>query len=169
MNLQLQQFPDFQEGIHYRRLSHQEGRGIYRFATLRCLRYHIPGIIPRGKITFHDAAGRQWFQIDKFGCLVAEDYAWNGCSPKRWVPLLGWIGTPDLTATIPASCLHDPLYQFHATRHFPLHRSECDHLFKQAIEHGGEDDIAGIYYTAVRKFGAWSPTAPEGQYSVFTP
>lgn len=147
----------------------RETNGRYRFITTRHIRFQIPGIIPRGKITFHDATRIQWLQIDPFGILLSEGYAWNGCTPKRWLPLIGWIGTPDFSATIIASALHDPLYQFHATRHFPLHRSDCDLLFKQAIQLGGEHELAAIYHAGVQKFGHWSPSSPHGEYSLFTP
>lgn len=158
--------PDFLPDVHFRQLSPREGRRRYRFTTLRHLRYRIEGLVTgRSVITFHDAVGRQWLQIDQFGALLAENYTWNGCSPKRHLPLLGWVGTPDFPSTIAASALHDALYQFHATRHFPLHRSECDDLFRDLILAAGDDDIAHLYHAGVRRFGSWSPTSPDGQYS----
>lgn len=158
--------PKLERDFHFRQLSPAEGRRIYRFKTLRHIRYPISGLVDeRSVITFHDAAGRQWLQIDRFGALIAEGYAWNGCSPKRWVPVLGWIGTPDFASTIAASLLHDALYQFHATAHFPLYRSECDALFRDIIHRAGDEEIARIYHTAVRRFGHWSPTTENGEYS----
>lgn len=158
--------PVFDEQRHFRRLTPAEGKRVYRFITTRHIRFPIPGIVPdRQAITFHDATGRQWLQLDRFGALVSEGYAWNGCTPKRWVPLLGWIGTPDYPATIPASLIHDAFYQFHATAHFPLHRSDCDAIFRDLTALGGEPDIARIYHAAVRRFGHWSATVENGEYS----
>lgn len=158
--------PTFLRDLQFRELSHTEGKNIYRFQTLRHIRFPISGLVAdRSVITFHDASGRVWLQIDRFGALIPEGYAWNGCSPKRWLPLLGWVGTPDFRETLAASLLHDALYQFHATRHFPLHRSDCDQLFHDLIAAVGSEEIAGIYYTAVRRFGHWSPTPDSGEFS----
>lgn len=158
--------PSFHRDFHFRELSHTEGRNIYRFQTLRHLRFSIRGLVnEKNVITFHDATGRQWLQLDRFGALVSENYAWNGCSPKRWLPLIGWTGTPDFTSTLAASLLHDTFYQFHATAHFPLHRSDCDAIFRDLIILAGDPDIARIYHAAVRRFGKWSPTTENGEYS----
>lgn len=158
--------PQFYRDHHFRELTHTEGRNIYRFKTLRHVRFSIRGLVEdRKTITFHDATGRQWLQIDQWGALISEDYAWNGCSPKRWVPLLGWVGTPDFSSTLAASLLHDAFYQFHATAHFPLHRSDCDALFRDLIIKAGDPDIARIYHAAVRRFGKWSPNVESGEYS----
>lgn len=158
--------PTFLRGLQFRELSHTEGRNIYRFQTLRHIRFRIDGIVPgRSVITFHDANGRQWLQLDQYGALVSEDYAWNGCSPKRWLPLVGWVGTPDFPETLAASLIHDALYQFHATRHFPLHRSDCDQVFHDLIAALGAPRIAATYFSAVRRFGHWSPATEAGEYS----
>lgn len=158
--------PDLLRGKHFRELHPvREGRCRYRYQTLRHIRFRIEGLPVSGTITFHDAAGRTWFQLDRYGALVSEGYAWNGCSPKRWVPVLGWVGTVDFEATLAASLVHDCFYQFHATRHFPLHRSDCDAIFRDLIIAEGEDEIARVYHWAVRKLGAWSPTALQGEYS----
>lgn len=164
--METMELPDFIRGKHFRELSPAEGKRIYRFQTTAHVRYPARGIVlGRSVITFHDSNGNQWLQLDRFGALVSPGYAWNGCSPKRWVPVLGWIGTPDFPSTIAASLIHDALYQFHATRHFPLHRSDCDQYLRDLIAATGAEDIAAIYYHAVRRFGSWSPAAEDGEYS----
>ena len=119
-----------ERGIHFRELSPKEGKCRYRFQTIQHVRFRMEGLVDeREVISFRDATGDQWMQIDRFGILISEGYAWNGSSPKRWVPILGWVGTPDFECTIPASLVHDALYQFHACQHMPMHRSEVDALF----------------------------------------
>ncbi|MEO5712152.1 MAG: DUF1353 domain-containing protein [Luteolibacter sp.] len=155
--------PEFALGSSYRELSHVEGRDIYRWITLRAIRVPMRGLVTRDtSIVYRDAKGREWMRMDKFGILIARDYAWNGCSPKRWLPVLGWVGTPDLKCTLLASLVHDTLYQFHPTRHFPLDRAEADAVFREIIEESGNEGIASTYYHAVREFGSWSPGNEEG-------
>lgn len=157
----------FERGEHFRELSPEEGKRIYRFITSRRVRLRIDGLAAGGRIiSFRGEDGREWMRIDRFGVVIAEGYAWNGCSPKRHVPLLGWIGTPDFKAVIGPSLFHDAFYQFSVTAHFPLHRFEVDAIFRQMIEDAGEEEIAAIYHAAVRKFGSWTGRPPGGEYSV---
>lgn len=151
--------------IDFRELSPKEGKYRLRYNALRHIRYGIRGIsalLPPGArmITFHDHAGREWLRIDQYGALLAEGYSWNGCTPKRWTWPIGWWGTPDFECTIAGSGIHDAFYQFHATKDFPLHRSECDEIFKNIIELYGEYDIAHWYHKGVQRFGSW-PAVPR--------
>ena len=161
--------PAFAEGREFRQLHPtREGARKWRFRTLKKTRLHIPGLVahPDTIISCRDHTAREWPRFDNFGIPLAEDYTWNGCTSKRWVPLFGWIGTPDFRSTHLASAVHDALYQFHAVLHFPLHRSDCDAIFKRLIELNGDEEIAHIYHRAVRRFGSWSPKSTPGLHSV---
>ena len=157
--------PPFDENVEYRQLHPtKEGKRRWRFVTNRRIRIHLKGIT-ECSIYFHDRDGKVWMTIDRFGILIEEGYAWNGCSPKRWVWPFGWCGTPDFKSTILASLVHDALYQFACTEHFPLHRSEVDAIFYHIIVMSGDEDIGSIYHGAVRKFGSWEDRPKNGEFS----
>jgi hypothetical protein len=160
--------PDFFEGVHYRQLHPtREGGRRWRFVTMRRPLLPVRGIVQPGRIiAFCDAGGVERGRIDDRGIVMSEGYAWNGCSPKRWVWPVGWVGTPDFQATILASGFHDLLYQFSQTQHFPLSRCEVDQVFRHCIEMSGEPEIARIYFEAVRCFGTWANRPNKGEFSV---
>jgi len=150
--------------MEYRQLHPtREGGRRWRFVTSRTVRLAYRGTTET--IRYHDATGKIWAQHDAFGIRIEEGYAWNGCSPKRWIWPLGWLGTPDFAATILASLCHDIHYQFARTAHFPLTRSEVDALFFHTIAMHGEEELAAIYHGAVRKFGSWAKRPRNGEYS----
>lgn len=154
------------EGYNYRQQHPtKEAKRVWRYVTTKDIFLHVIGIVPLEETRiFCDAKGKEWMRITHFGILIRAGYAWNGCTPKRWYPVLGWVGTPDFKETILGSLFHDALYQFHHTQHFPLHRSDCDLIFKVIIERSGGKKIAAVYYTAVVKFGSWSGKG-NGEYS----
>lgn len=158
--------PSFREGHEYRQLHPtKEGGKRWRFVTCKGIRLPHGGIEDGRVIMYHDATGKVWAHHDKFGSYVHEGYAWNGCSPKRWVWPFGWMGTPDLHCTRLASLFHDIGYQFCRTEHFPFHKSDIDLLFFHTISMTGNDDIARLYYEAVRNFGKWSDKPRNGEFS----
>ena len=160
--------PAFKEGLHYRQFHPtREGARRWRFVSLRPTRLPIPGLVPDGTvISLRSSDDVERGRIDDRGIVLAPNYAWNGCTPKRWVPILGWVGVPDWHCTRLASGFHDLLYQMARTEHFPLTRLEVDSIFYHCIEMAGDGEIAGIYHAAVRKFGSWSDRPQNGEYSV---
>lgn len=157
--------PEFRSGIEYRQLHPtKEGGRIWRFVTCRGVRLSMSGITDK-IICYHDSYGKVWARHDQFGIYVEEGYAWNGCSPKRWVWPFGWIGTPDFKCTLIASLFHDIGYQFGCTEHFPLHKSDVDLIFYHTIAMHGDEEIARIYHGAVQKFGTWSGRPKNGEFS----
>lgn len=147
----------------------KEGKRRYRFMTLEWIHFSIP-LKVRGRISFRDKHHREWVAMDRRGFSIAPRYAWNGCSPKRYLPILGWVGTPDFEATIPGSLAHDALYQFSHCDDFPLHRRDCDAIFRRIIELGGAPRLARLYAGAVCRFGSWDGNpSEEGEYSVLLP
>lgn len=159
--------PDFVRDQSWRELSPKEGGYRWRYVTQQAVRLPVRGLVNgRAVIRFFDAKGRHYFTIDRFGLLVEAGYAWNGCSPKRWVWPFGWMGTWDYPCTLLASLFHDALYQFHGTRHFPdaINREMADGIFREIIDRCEGGWIGGAYHLAVRKFGRWS-YRPQGEYS----
>lgn len=158
--------PKFIRGRHFKELTPEQGSRKYRFRTELPTRLKLPNLVNDHEILcFYCPAGREWMRIDQHGIRISEGYAWNGCTPKYGARVLGWVGTPDFEATILGSLIHDALYQFHGTRHFPFSREQCDVIFKQLVALAGSPRIASVYYWAVRKFGRWSFTTPNGEQS----
>jgi hypothetical protein len=157
--------PSFDEQDHYRQLHPtREGGRRWRFVTQRGIRLPVKGITDT-TIVYHDSRGKPWARHDRFGVYVEAGYAWNGCSPKRWVWPFGWMGTPDFDCTRLASLVHDIHYQFCRTAHFPLHKCQVDSLFYECIAMTGNIEIASLYHGAVVKHGRWSEKPHNGEYS----
>lgn len=164
--MKIENLPPFVLGKHYRELSTAEGNRKYRFRTEYTTRLKLKHLVHETEILcFYCGAGREWMRIDQYGIRIAEGYAWNGCTPKYGARILGWVGTPDFEDTILASLIHDALYQFHGTKHFPFSRAQCDEIFRQIVELSGSPKIASLYHWAVRKFGRWSFKTPDGEVS----
>ena len=163
----VRRLPEFVEGEQFRQLHPtREGGRKWRYRIVRPVRLRIDGLVRCGVISFRDASGREWLRMDELGATLRPDYTWNGCTPKRWVRPVGWVGTPDFKCTHLASAFHDAFYQFHACEHMPLHRSDADRIFRQIIELCGEPVVAQIYHAGVRKFGTWSGRPRNGEHSV---
>ncbi len=161
--------PEFAEGVHYRQQHPtKEAARRWRFVSLvdrMIVPDGIEDIMEDRRTGYYDAKGQQWMVIDRRGIKIRAGYAWNGCSPKKWVWPFGWTGTPDYQSTILASMFHDSLYQFARTTHFPFNRSDVDALFYHTIAMSGSPRIAGIYHGAVRKCSSWSGRPKNGEYS----
>jgi hypothetical protein len=157
MRMALERLP-MQEGVDYRELSPEEGARKWRFVLLRDVRCALPVRVPDA--TFHDAGGREWMRHEGGWRILRAGYASNGCSPKRWVPGLGWIGTPDTKRTVWASFHHDGGYQFSGVRGWPLRREMEDELFLRNLQWCGFR-LARMYHGAVKDFGGafWGKNA----------
>jgi hypothetical protein len=147
--------PPFHDGTHYRQLSPAEGVNRWRWELTKELHIRLPYRVPDA--SFADAQGREWMQHDMGWRIIRKGYRWNGCSPKRHIPLLGWIGTPDTARNLLASCVHDAAYQFSGTDHWPTTREQEDHLFFDILRASGFR-MARAWHGAVRDFGgpAWA-------------
>jgi hypothetical protein len=147
--------PDFVKGEHYREYTPKEGGYRYRFIVIQDIELKfIHPLVPTGhKIEFKDAKGRVWMTITSHKIVVSKNYAWDGCTPKKWWGI--WWGTPDFKDTIFASLIHDVLLQFQHTKHSPFNRYEIDQIFKYILK---ENDfiLTGVYYMGVR-IGSMTP------------
>lgn len=157
----LNSLPPFDKDKHYRELSPKEGNNNYRFVTLKDIEIHFTNnIIPKGNVLlFMDSSDRVWMEMTSTTITISSNYAWNGCSPKKWCGL--WWGTPDFEDTIIASLVHDCLIQFSNTNHFPFSRFECDNIFKYIL-HENKFCFEKIYYMGVR---IGSNFLPHGKYN----
>jgi hypothetical protein len=158
----IESIPEFEKLTHYKEYDPYEGGYRYRYVTLKEIEFRVLyPLIPRGqKIIFKDKKGGVWMTMTPYKITISKDYAWDGCTPKRWWGI--WWGTPDFESTILASLLHDVLLQFYTTKHFPLSRYEIDNFFKYILE---EHDfiLSKIYYYGVR---SWSTISPAEDYNV---
>ena len=143
--------PPFEKGLHYRELSPKEGGRRWRFVTLVDVTFELE-FHHRGSFLFFDAAGRPFARIDGRRWTILAGYAWNGASPKRWVPFVGWIGAPDPVETHASTGLHDCLGQASTAAHFPLSRIQVDAAFFDVMTLRGFC-LAGTYHGAVRHLG----------------
>lgn len=143
-------FPwNFCPGIEYRYLSIKEGRGVYRFETLR--KTVIPLHFDHPDMRVVDADGTEWVRLDGNVMTIRAGYAWNGCSPKKgWCGI--WWGTPDFTGSRRASLAHDALFQISGTKHFRATMQQCNEVFYRLMLRDGFWG-APIYFEAVQRFG----------------
>lgn len=156
--------PPFLENEHYRELSPAEGEGRYRFRTLlpvTVLLQKDPGV----RLSFRDPAGREWLRLDRRLVTIAEGYAWNGNSPKRWYPVIGWVGTPDPVRTRLGSAFHDALCQFSRVPEMPFSQSEIDLVFLHILLRA-RFTFARSWHGAVKDFGALFAHAEPGIHAV---
>lgn len=138
-------------GIHYRQQTPAEARGKWRFLLLRDARCPLAWRVP--DTAYHDATGREWMRHEAGYRIIRAGYTWNGCSPKRRVPILGWVGTPDTPRNVWASLVHDAGYQFSGTAHWHLSREMEDLIFLANLRLC-RFPLAAAYHGAVRDFGA---------------
>jgi len=166
----ISELPSFVEGTHWRELSPLQGRDRWRFTTLG------PGVrvrldLPLTEIIeLYDHDGRLWARFDGPNFTVLPKYWWNGNSPKRHVPVFGWIGTPDckgdktgIGGNLLSSLIHDAMRQFCKTRHFP--KSVDPDLCFYDIMKLSKFPLALPYFAAVRAAAKVWPSGPGG-YSV---
>ncbi len=144
------QLPVFVRDEQYR----QNVGGHWRFTTLEtiAIKIDIPSLetLPY-PVLFRDKDGVEWARFQKGILYIRPHYSWDGCSPKARFAML-WLGTPDPPSTRLASLVHDVLYQFISTRHFPWSRVQADAAFYDCMKLSGFV-LAGVFHGAVRKFG----------------
>lgn len=156
--------PPFLENEHYRELSPVEGQARWRFVTLlpvSILLQKDPGV----RLSFRDPAGKEWLRIDRRILTLAEGYAWNGNSPKRWYPVIGWIGTPDPVRTRLASAFHDALCQFARVQGMPFGQPQIDLIFYHIL-HRSRFLFARSWHGAVKDFGSLFANPRPGMHAV---
>ena len=157
--------PPYRHGIEYRELSPREGGRRHRYEHRCGGGIKLPFKVRDFKCV--DATGKVWIAADCGVLWVMPTYRWDGCTPKRHVPLLGWIGTPDTPRTALASLIHDALYQASGDPAFPVTRQQADELFRDILRAAGFA-FAGLYYGAVRDFGGCSWGAARGKIELKT-
>ena len=156
--------PKFEKDIHYSELSPKDGKYKYRYKLTRSVIVRWDDYIPDGtRISFKDQNNREWLYVDDFHFIIPKRYSWDGCTPKRHFPILGWAGTPDFEETIFPSLVHDAFCQFQHTEHFPFPRHTVDMIFKNLLDEK-KFFWSKLYYTGTR-IGARFPAKAEGLYS----
>lgn len=161
----IRHLPSFRLGEHFRELSPEEGKRRWRWETTKPVTLELE--FPRWKeeIAFIDGRGIERGRLLGPRLKIHAGYAWNGCSPKRWVRGLGWIGTPDTPDNLLGSFVHDFGCQMRDTKHFPLSRDQVDGLFLEILRRSGFT-WAGLYHGAVRDFGPLFKGPGDGSHSV---
>lgn len=101
----------------------------------------------------------RWATIIDGEIMIVRGYAWDGCSPAYYLPLIGWIGTPDgerdangIPQAYYASLVHDVLCQFRTS--IPIDKSDTLEIFRELLLKGGfSEKRAEIYVTVVKWLG----------------
>jgi len=155
--------PDFTEGIHYRQLK----GGNYRFELTKNITLSLPYMTNTKRLSLRDCERKEWVRIIGNRYTISAGYRWNGSSPKWWVPLIGWVGTPDPVATRLASCFHDTAFQFLRVADYPLGYDEANEIFHDIMLAAGFR-FAGMYHGAVKDLGQYffSDYPERGEHSV---
>ena len=132
----------------------KEGHRVYRFVTTL-----VDSLPLYGRMANHpdcvmcDSKGVIRAEIKNHRLFWTVGYAWNGCSPKRYVgfpPIGCWLGTPDPLRSRRGSLGHDILFQF--AGHGKYDFDDANHQFFEWMK----DDnfaLAEHYYDAVEMFG----------------
>lgn len=156
--------PDFIEGVHYRQLK----GGKYRFELLKDITVKLPSFVSNDKrISFRDCNRREWVRIIGNKYTIRAEYRWNGSSPKWWVPLIGWVGTPDPVKSRLASCWHDTAFQFLRVADYPINYYDANDIFHKIMESSGFC-FSNVYHGAVKDLGQYffSDYPERGEHSV---
>jgi hypothetical protein len=146
--------PPFRRDREWVEISPEEGRRRWRFDFSKDVGVKVPWRV-KGDFSFVDGSGREWGSLELGFLTVRKGYRWNGCSPKRWVPLLGWVGTPDTDRNLLGSGVHDLLYQASGGEGFPFSREEVDGLFLEILR-ASRFGMARTFHAAVKQFGGTS-------------
>ncbi len=97
-----------------------------------------------------------WVSISDGQLTIQSGYAWDGCSPKRYLFGLFTIGTPDGTLrfgkpwTWEASLVHDVLTQFR--QEIPLSKQQVTQIFNDQLAES-KWPLRRLYVWAVDKLG----------------
>ena len=132
----------------------KEGKRLYRYVTTTIVKCSLFGELAKHKnATFYDGkyVPRMWI---KDGCIyINANYAWNGCSPKRyigWPPIGKWIGTPDFESTAIPSLIHDVLFQFAKVGTYTMNQANWQ-FYQMLLDRSIL--FAEQYYDAIDFFG----------------
>lgn len=101
----------------------------------------------------------EWIRIDNGTIVINKYYAWDGCTPKYFLPIVGWVGVPDgaigsdgYPQAYHASLVHDALCQFR--NHIMISKQSTLNIFKEMLLAGGFSKFrANLYTLAVDWFG----------------
>lgn len=147
--------PEFELDFEYQELrgSSKESGGVWRYKLFEDISIIIPHLAGHTRsISFRDAKRREWARIDGQVLTIREGYVWNGCSPTRYFPIIGWIGTPTPPSVRLASLVHDAMFQFVNVADWPIPYKTCNDLFFDIMRASGFRWTC-IYHGAVHRFG----------------
>lgn len=101
----------------------------------------------------------QWILITGGSITIRRHYAWDGCTPKYFLPVFGWVGVSDgpindagYPQAYHASLVHDALCQFR--NNILINKESTLNIFKEMLVTDGFSQLrATIYTKAVDWFG----------------
>jgi hypothetical protein len=139
----------------YRSLSPvKEGKRKYRFATNTELEFPLFGHLATHPDCVFSENGKEWARITEGFLYIAPNYAWDGCTPKKYIgipPLGAWVGTPDFEETILPSLVHDVLFQFAKVGKYSFDSANYQFYIMMVKK---DFKLASVYYKAVNDFGS---------------
>jgi hypothetical protein len=133
----------------------KEGHRRWRYVTTETVRLPLYGLAAM-HVNCQMLAGQNLIAEIRHGwLLIHRGYAWNGCSPKRYIgfpPVGAWVGTPDFPQTIFASLGHDVLFQFSALLRYEM-AVVNNQFFDWLDEYNAPNWMRDIYHGAVNMLG----------------
>lgn len=101
----------------------------------------------------------KWLSVRDGVITVQAGYAWDGCSPSWYLPLLGWVGVPDgptgkdgLPQSYYPTLVHDALCQFRSA--LAVDKVTVVQLLRQMLlEYGFPSWRAHLYASVVYWLG----------------
>jgi hypothetical protein len=143
----------------------KEGNRKWRYITTGVVKLRLLGDGAGHRDCKMFVNGKIVAEIKKGSLYVSKGYAWNGCSPKRyigWPPVGMWVGTPDFKESLAASLGHDVLFQFSALLEYNMNQVNTFFYYWMEID-GMDSALQDIYHGAVKSFGGrfWGKKDPS--------
>jgi hypothetical protein len=155
--------------MNYRELHPiKEGKRKWRYVTTATVDLRLYGLGTMHPPCELYANGKKIARILDGWLSIFEGYAWNGCSPKRyigWHPFGKWIGTPDFPETRLASLGHDVLFQFSALLKYEM-TTVNSQFWHWMDDNGLDEDLRDVYHGAVAKWGTKFWGKADGSLSI---
>jgi hypothetical protein len=148
--------PPLSEGTDFRRMAVAESNGVYRFKLIKSAIFTFSDLIiqPPQRLSFR-VNDKEWMRIEPHRVIISNGYAWNGCSIKRGIRILGrdvWLGTPDHDpGTIGASLIHDALFQFSGLVEMTFGLEAANDIFEQVCR-ANKFKLTWLYRDALDEF-----------------
>lgn len=105
----------------------------YRYVTDTVYQFSVPEL---NRVEFKN----EWIEIRNSAMTIQQGYAWDGATPSKRLPVVGWVGVPEGPLTQDgrpvswkATLIHDALCQYRKDIR-NINKSDTVALFKRCLE-----------------------------------